>query len=130
MNMTRDDILQYLVKLGEKALDEASRANITSTMNEVLEEHMYELLALKYHDALRSFESALDIDPTNESALEGFCYSLAQAISHYERSGMSHVADIIKVKAMQYRTENILDIASRSKRIGRYLFEILKEVFP
>jgi len=123
------ETVNYLIHQGENALKEASKAKITDTMNEVLEAHMYDLLALKYHDALRSFEHALNIDGENEQALEGFCYALAEAVAHYERAGMSHLAEIIKVKAMPYYTDRMLDIASHSPRISRYLLEIIHTIF-
>ncbi|MEM4244321.1 MAG: hypothetical protein QXP44_05970 [Candidatus Bathyarchaeia archaeon] len=122
--------LDYLIQQGENALSEASKATVTDTMNEVFEVHMYELLAMKYHDALRNFEEALKIDSENESALEGFCYALAETISHYERAGLSHLAEIVKVKAMPYYNEKLLDVVKKSKRIGKYLFEILHGIFP
>lgn len=130
--MQRDEsyTTNYLVQQGEEALSEASKANITESMNEVLEAHMYELLALKYHDALRNFEEALKIEPNNTTALEGFCYSLAQTLSHYERAGLSHLAEIIKVKAMPYYTDDIEDIVKKSPRLNKYLLEILNEIFP
>ncbi len=105
--------LDYLIQQGENTLSEASKATITETMNEVFEVHMYELLAMKYHDALRNFEEALKIDRENEVALEGFCYALAETVCHYERAGLSHLAEIVKVKAMAYYNEKLLDVAKR-----------------
>lgn len=122
--------LDYLIQQGEKALNEASNVTITDTMNEVFEVHIYELLAMKYHDALRNFEEALKIDKENEVALEGFCYALAETVSHYERAGLNHLSEIIKVKAMPYYSEKLLDVVRKSKRIGKYLREIIHEIFP
>ena len=62
MERTKSDTLQYLVQQGEKTLSEASKVTIKEPTSENLIVLMHELLALKYHDALRSFEQALEID--------------------------------------------------------------------
>ena len=125
----RPDTLEYLIKQGEEALNEASEAAIESPTEARLEALMHELLSLNYHDALRSFESALYIDPENEKALEGFCYSLAKAISHHEHSGLTGIAETIKLKALPYCTDRALEIAESSPRIGRSFLEIIRDMF-
>ena len=120
--------IDYLVSQGEKAISEAAEVNIRESMGTRLGAYMHELLSLKYHDALRSFEDALNIDAENEAALEGFCYSLAKAVSHYERAGLSRLAETIKVKALPYCTHKALEIAERSPRMGRYLLGIIRDM--
>ena len=119
------DIVKYLIQEAEKALGEASEVVVGKAMNKRLGALIHELLALRYHDALRSFEDALKLEPENEVAVEGFCYSLAKAISHYERAGLSGLADTIKTKAMLYYTDKTLDIAKGSPRISKYLLEVI-----
>ena len=130
MERTKSDTLQYLIKQGEKTVSEASKGTIKEPTSEDLIVLMHELLALKYHDALRSFEQALEIDRENEAAIEGFCYALAEAISHYEHAGLSRLADTIRVKAVLYQTDRLPEIAKRSKRMGSYLLGIVREIFP
>lgn len=125
MPSTESDTVNYLIQEGERALTEASKAAVGKSTGERLEAFLHELLSLKYHDALRSFENALTIDPENETAMEGFCYSLAKAISHYERAGLDGLADIIKVKALPYFTDKTLKVAQRSPRMDRFLLEII-----
>ena len=127
---SESDTIDYLIHQGEEALSEASEVTIGESMGARLEALMHELLSLKYHDALRSFEDALAIDGGNEVAVEGFCYSLAKAISHYERAGLDGLADIIKVKALQYFTDNTQEIAEKSDRIDSYLLSIIHDVLP
>lgn len=124
----RLNTIDYLVSQGEKAINEAAEVNIRESMGTRLGAYMHELLSLKYHDALRSFEDALNIDAENEAALEGFCYSLAKAVSHYERAGLSRLAETIKVKALPYCTHKALEIAERSPRMGRYLLGIIRDM--
>ena len=78
---------------------------------------------------MRSFEGALEIDQGNEAALEGFCYSLAEAVSHYKRAGLSRLAETVKMKALPYCTDKALEIAERSPGIGRYFMEIVRGMF-
>jgi hypothetical protein len=123
------DTVEYLIKRGEEALTEASEAAIERPVGARLEALMHELLSLKYHDALRSFEDALEIEPENEKAQEGFCYSLAKAISHYEHAGLGSVADIVKVKALPYCTDKALEVAERSPRISPFFLGIIHDMF-
>jgi hypothetical protein len=123
------DTVNYLIQQGEKALEEASEVTIGESMSAELEAFLHELLSLKYHDALRSFEDALEIDEENEAALEGFCYSLAKAVSHYEYAGLSGLAETIKVKALSYCSDRTLEIAERSPRMSKYLLEIIRGMF-
>jgi hypothetical protein len=124
------DTADYLIQQGEKALAEASEVIVGKSMGERLEALMHELLSLRYHDALRNFEDALTIDNENEAAVEGFCYSLAKAISHYERAGLDGLADIIKVKALQYCDDKTWKIAEKSTRMDNYLLSIIRDVIP
>ena len=124
----RLNTIDYLVSQGEKAISEAAEVNIRESIGTRLGAYMHELLSLKYHDALRSFEDALNIDAENEAALEGFCYSLAKAVFHYERAGLSRLAETIKVKALPYCTDKALEIAERSPRMGKYLLGIVRDM--
>ncbi len=129
MPRAKQDIVDYLIKQGEEALREASEVDISRSMGERLEALMHELLSLKYHDALRSFEDALKIDPENEAVLEGFCYSLANAVSHYEQAGLGGLAETIKLKALPYCTDKALEMAERSPRMGKYLLGVIRDMF-
>ncbi len=123
------ETIYYLIQEGEKALSEASEVTISESAGARLEALMHELLSLRYHDALRSFEDALKIDRENEDAVTGFCYSLAKAVSHYERAGLNGLADIIKVKALQYYTDKTLEIAEKSPRMDAYQLGIIRDIF-
>jgi len=124
------DTVDYLIQQGEKLLGEASEVTVGESMGQRLEALMHELLSLKYHDALRNFEDALKIDRENEAAVEGFCYSLAKSVSHYERANLSGLAEIIKVKALQYFTDETQNIAERSTRIDESLLSIIRDMLP
>ena len=126
--LATSDTINYLIQEGERALNEASEVTIGESIGERLQALMHELLSLKYHDALRSFEDALKIDRENEEAVAGFCYSLAKAVSHYERAGLDGLADIIKVKAMQYYTERTLEIAEKSSRMDDCLLGVIRDI--
>jgi len=127
--LATSETIYYLIQEGEKALSEASEVTISESAGARLEALMHELLSLRYHDALRSFEDALKIDRENEEAVAGFCYSLAKAVCHYERAGLNGLADIIKVKALQYYTDRTLEIAEKSPRMDAYLLEIIRGIF-
>ncbi len=127
--LAKSETIYYLIQEGEKALSEASEVTISESAGARLEALMHELLSLRYHDALRSFEDALKIDGENEEAVVGFCYSLAKAVSHYERAGLNGLADIIKVKALQYYTDKTLEIAGKSPRMDAYLLGIVRDIF-
>jgi len=126
--MKEIDIVTYLIQQGEKALAEAKEASAKESESEEMEALINELLALKYHDALRSFEDALKLDKDNEAAIEGFCYSLANAVLHYEQAGLTGLSETIKVKAMQYPTKKTREIANRSSRLSIYLLEAIQDV--
>jgi len=123
------ETLDYLIREGEKALTEAAEVTIKESMGTRLEALMHELLSVKYHDALRSFEDALKIDGENETAVEGFCYSLAKAVYHYEHAGLDGIADIIRVKAMPYSTDDTIGIAERSPRMDEYSLKTIRSIF-
>jgi hypothetical protein len=127
--LATSETIYYLIQEGEKALSEASEVTISESAGARLEALMHELLSLRYHDALRSFEDALKIDRENEEAVTGFCYSLAKAVSHYEQAGLNGLADIIKVKALQYYTDRTLEIAGESPRMDAYLLGIVRDIF-
>lgn len=129
MPSTRLNTVDYLIQQGEKALIEASKAkSVEGSISSELEAYMNELLSLKYHDALRSFEDVLKIDPENDIAIEGFCYSLAEAVSHYQQAGLDGLAETIKVKAMQYWSPKVTKIAKKSPRITRILLEVIRDI--
>jgi len=127
--LATSETIYYLIQEGEKALSEASEVTISESAGARLEALMHELLSLRYHDALRSFEDALKIDRENEDAVAGFCYSLAKAVSHYEQAGLNGLADIIKVKALQYYTDRTLEIAGKSPRMDSFLLGIVRDIF-
>ena len=129
MPRANSDAAEYLIQRGEESLAEAAKATIEESMGERMEALMHELLSLKYHDALRSFEDALKIEPENEAALEGFCYALAKSISHYEQAGLDNLADIVKVKALPYCSYKALKVAEESSRISGYFLEIIRQMF-
>ncbi|MBD3181439.1 hypothetical protein GF312_04050 [Candidatus Poribacteria bacterium] len=124
------EIIDYLIQQGEESLKEAGEVTIGDGVGERLESLMHELLSLKYHDALRSFEDALKMDMNNEAAIEGFCYSLAKAVSHYHQAGLDGLADTIKIKAMHYYNEKTLEVANNSPRINQVLMLIIRGIFP
>ena len=125
---SESDTINYLIQQGEKSLSEASEVTVEEEMGQRLEALMHELLSLKYHDALRAFEDALKIDGESEAAVEGFCYSLAKAVSHYERANLGGLAEIIKVKALQYFTDDTQNIAEKSTRMDESLLGIIRDM--
>lgn len=128
MPHTGSDTVNHLIQQGEKALDEASAVIARESMDGKLEAVIHELLSLKYHDALRSFEDALKVDRENEVAMEAFCHSLVRAIFHYEQAGLDRSAKNVKTEVVQYFTDSTLEIAESSPRIGESFLGIMREV--